>query len=115
MSNAPNYIPASPGVTQQDVVNGVMKDGLTDAYGRKEHMGMKGEACARVHKIDRAEQDDFAAESYARASLANENGWFRQEIVSVKVSLAGQPPLTVEHDELLQKVRTLSHRITPRL
>ena len=109
MSNAPNYIPASPGASQQEVVNGVLRDGLTDAYGRKEHMGMKGEACARVHKIDRAEQDDFAAESYARACRAHENGWFRQEIVPVKVGLPGQPPLTVEHDELLQKVCILSY------
>ena len=48
MSNAPYYLPnmrTGAKFGDQTLVDGLLKDGLTDAY-KKEHMGLQGEECA---------------------------------------------------------------------
>ncbi|CRK14989.1 hypothetical protein BN1723_002154 [Verticillium longisporum] len=52
MSNVPHYLPTLRNGAKyghQTLVDGVLQDGLTDAYGKKEHMGMQGELCAQDH------------------------------------------------------------------
>src|SRR6185312_12461865 len=69
MSNAPYLLPkAREGLRlgHGQVIDSMINDGLWDAYGNV-HMGDCAELCAREKKIDRAEQDAFAAESYRRA------------------------------------------------
>lgn len=100
MSGCPNYIHGKRSI------NGVNADGLTDAYGNKEHMGVKAEACARTHGISREEQDDYAIESYRRALAATKEGLFRAEIAPIKVAAPGQKPMLVREDESLSKVST---------
>src|SRR5438045_3513690 len=54
MSNCPHYLPVlrtGAKYGDQTLVDGVLKDGLTDAYGKREHMGMQGEECAKDHEI----------------------------------------------------------------
>ncbi|KAK8074701.1 acetyl-CoA C-acetyltransferase [Apiospora hydei] len=83
----------------QTIVDGMLKDGLTDAY-KKEHMGMSAELCAEEHGFDRAAQDEYAIETYTRAQKATEAGVFKTEIVPVEVSGGrGKPPVQVTTDE----------------
>lgn len=100
MSGCPNY---SDG---KRTINGLVTDGLTDAYGRNEHMGSKAEVCAKTHSIGREEQDNYAVESYRRALAATKEGLFRGEIIPIKVAAPGQKPVLVREDESLVKVRT---------
>lgn len=124
MSNAPNYTPPpTPRKTNvppkagneiakvtlsasgQQVINGVLKDGFRDAYGRQEHMGLKGEKCASSLKIGREEQDKWTIESYQRVIRAQKEGWFEDEIIPVTLaSQDGTSSLVVDRDDEPQKV-----------
>lgn len=103
MSNAPHYLPMLRNGAKfgdQTIVDGMLKDGLTDAYGAKEHMGMAGELCASDHSITREDQDTYAIETYKRAQKATEAGVFAAEIVPVEVSGGrGKPPVKITADE----------------
>ena len=102
MSNVPHYLPnMRTGVKygDQTLVDGVTKDGLTDAYN-KEQMGMAGEECASDYSITREQQDDYAIKSYQKAQKATEEGLFKNEIVPVEVSGGrGKPNIVIEKDD----------------
>jgi acetyl-CoA C-acetyltransferase len=66
------------------ITDGLIKDGLWDPY-KNQHMGNCAELCAREHKIGRAAQDEFAAESYRKAIEAQKSGKFAGEIVPVVI------------------------------
>jgi acetyl-CoA C-acetyltransferase len=57
---------------------------LTDAF-HDIHMGITAENIAERYRISREDQDDFAAESQARAQAAIHEGRFKAEIVPVPV------------------------------
>ncbi|EFY87373.1 erg10, acetyl-CoA C-acetyltransferase [Metarhizium acridum] len=101
MSNTPHYLPnlrTGAKYGDQTLVDGVLKDGLTDAY-KKEHMGLQGELCASDNELSREAQDDYAIKSYQKAQAATEAGLFK-EIVPVEVSGGrGKPPIKVERDD----------------
>lgn len=103
MSNTPHYLPVlrtGAKYGDQTLVDGVLKDGLTDAYGKKEHMGMQGEECSQDHDISREQQDEYAIKSYQKAQKATETGVFKTEIVPVEVSGGrGKPNITVDKDD----------------
>lgn len=103
MSNCPHYLPnmrTGAKFGNQTLVDGMLKDGLTDAYGKQEHMGLQGEECARDHDFNREQQDDYAIQSYQRAKTANEKGVFDWEIVPVEIPGArGKPGTTISKDE----------------
>lgn len=103
MSNAPHYLPVLRNGAKygdQTLVDGVLKDGLTDAYDKKEHMGMAGEKCAADHEITREQQDEYAIKSYQKAQKATADGLFRNEIVPVEVSGGrGKPMIVVSTDD----------------
>ena len=72
MSNAPYLLmKARTGyrLGSGELVDSMIHDGLWDVYNQF-HMGAAGEICARMLKISRAEQDDFALLSYERARKA---------------------------------------------
>jgi acetyl-CoA C-acetyltransferase len=101
MSNAPYLLPKArtgyrlgPG----ELVDSMIHDGLWDVYNQF-HMGAAGEICARVLKISRAEQDDFALLSYERARKAQMNGQFEREIVAVRPRQEGEDYPILEEDE----------------
>lgn len=102
MSNVPHYLPnlrTGAKYGDQTLVDGLNKDGLTDAYG-KEHMGMAGEECASDHSITREQQDEYAIKSYQKAQKATEAGLFKTEIVPVEVTGGrGKPNIKVEKDD----------------
>ncbi|RDW87693.1 acetyl-coa acetyltransferase-like protein [Coleophoma crateriformis] len=102
MSNVPHYLPTlrtGAKYGDQTLIDGVTKDGLTDAYD-KLHMGMAGEECAADHSITREQQDEYAIKSYQKAQKATEAGLFKTEIVPVEVSGGrGKPNITIEKDD----------------
>jgi acetyl-CoA C-acetyltransferase len=57
---------------------------LNDPFGHG-HMGVTAENVAERYGISRAMQDDFAAESQARATRAIREGRFREQILAVEV------------------------------
>lgn len=103
MSNTPHYLPnLRTGVKYGDgsLVDGVQKDGLRDAYGKQELMGMQGELCASTHDLTREMQDEYAIKSYQKAQAATEAGVFKAEIAPIEVSAGrGKPPVKVERDD----------------
>jgi acetyl-CoA C-acetyltransferase len=101
MSNVPHYLPNLRNGAKygdQTLVDGVLKDGLTDAF-KKEHMGLAGELCATDNELTREAQDEYAINSYQKAQAATEAGLFK-EIVPVEVSGGrGKPPVKIERDD----------------
>ncbi|KAI9014906.1 Thiolase, N-terminal domain-containing protein [Gaertneriomyces semiglobifer] len=102
MSNVPYYLPKQRWGAKyghQEVVDGLMKDGLTDVYNNYQ-MGVAAELCAKDHEIDRAAQDDYAIATYQRAQAATNDGSFQDEIIPVEVRGArGKPNKIVNTDD----------------
>ncbi|KAJ8111754.1 hypothetical protein OPT61_g5718 [Boeremia exigua] len=102
MSNVPHYLPnmrTGAKFGDQSLVDGVLKDGLTDAY-KKEHMGLQGEECADDHSFSREDQDEYCIRSYKKAIAATEAGLFTSEIAPIEVPQGrGKPPVTVSVDD----------------
>ncbi|KAF9875867.1 acetyl-CoA acetyltransferase [Colletotrichum karsti] len=103
MTNTPHYLPVLRNGAKygnQTLVDGVLQDGLTDAYGKKEHMGMAAELCAKDHDITREQQDEYAINTYKKAQAATEAGIFAKEIAPIEVSGGrGKPAVKVDRDD----------------
>ncbi|POS83276.1 Thiolase-like protein [Erysiphe pulchra] len=108
MSNVPHYHPnLRKGIKYGDqiLVDGILKDGLTDAYGKKDHMGLAGEECALTHDISREEQDNYAIQSYQKAQISSEKGYFKNEIVPITIAGGrGKPSITVVTDDEIKNL-----------
>jgi len=92
------------------VVDGLVKDGLTDVYNQY-HMGNAAELCAKEHNISREAQDTFAIESYNRSAAAWKAGKFNNEIVPVTIETR-KGTVTVSEDEeytnvMMEKIPSL--------
>ncbi len=106
MSNVPYYLPKQrfgSKLGNTEVIDGIIHDGLWDVYNNF-HMGNAGELCAKECNISREQQDEFAIESYKRAIEAHEKGWFKNELVPVKVTGRKGEATIVDMDEELGKV-----------
>ena len=100
MSQVPHYFTARNSIKLGDgkLVDGLIKDGLTDVYNQK-HMGVAAELCAKECNITREQQDEFAITSYQRSAAAWEKGLFTEEIVPVSVPQRKGEDLIVTKDE----------------
>ncbi|KAI7863828.1 Thiolase, N-terminal domain-containing protein [Spinellus fusiger] len=102
MSNVPYYLPKQRfGSTfgHAEVVDGIVKDGLFDAYNEY-LMGVAAEECAAEYEITREQQDDYAVESYKRAQAAHSAGHFNEEIASITLAgVRGKPGVVVDKDD----------------
>lgn len=111
MSNTPHYLPnMRPGAKygHQQLVDGIMKDGLSDAFGNQELMGMQAEECAAEHKFTREQQDDYAIRTYQKAQAAQASGAFNFEIAPVTIpGIRGKPDTVVDKDEEPKNVSSL--------
>jgi len=106
MSNVPFYVPgARKGFKygHAQFVDGLLHDGLWDVYDNV-HMGHCGEVCAEKQNISRAEQDEYAIQSFKRAVRATETGLFKNEIVPVPIPQRKGDPVMVTTDEQFTKV-----------
>jgi acetyl-CoA C-acetyltransferase len=100
MSNAPYYVYGMRNgvkLGDQKMIDGMIKDGLWCA-SCDVHMGGHAEHTARKAKITREQQDQFAAQSHAKAVAAIEGGKFKSEIVAVEVP-GKKGPTIVDTDE----------------
>jgi acetyl-CoA C-acetyltransferase len=107
MSNVPYYLPkqrfgSKYGHTQTE--DGIVKDGLWDVYNDY-LMGNAGDLCGRECNISREQQDEYAITSYKRAIEATEKGYFKDEVIKMKVKDRKGNVTEVEKDEELDKVR----------
>ncbi|MCL1991590.1 MAG: acetyl-CoA C-acetyltransferase [Spirochaetes bacterium] len=68
------------------LVDLMIKDALTDAF-ENYHMGITAENLAAKYNISRQEQDEFAASSQQKCEKAQNEGKFKDEIVSVPVKV----------------------------
>jgi len=86
MSRAPYIAPAQRwGARMGDsVMLDMMTGALSDPFG-KMHMGVTAENLAAKFGINRQDQDAMAAESHRRAAAAIDAGYFRDQIVPVKI------------------------------
>lgn len=106
MSNIPYYLPKSRwGLKYGDgvLVDGLAKDGLTDAYNHKA-MGTSADATAEKFNISREAQDAFAIRSYKLSAESTEKGYFKEEIVPVIVPQRKGDPIVITEDEEYKKV-----------
>tara|TARA_R100001143_G_scaffold63605_1_gene73819 strand:+ start:41241 stop:42419 length:1179 start_codon:yes stop_codon:yes gene_type:complete len=106
MSNVPFYLKKErfgAKLGHSEALDGIITDGLWDVYNDF-HMGSAGELCAKECNISREEQDQFATESYKRAINAHEKGFFKDEIVSIKVKDRKGNVTMVTMDEELERV-----------
>lgn len=85
-------------------VDGMQKDGLTDAYDNNA-MGVCADLCAAEYKISREEQDNFAIQSYQRSAAAWDAGKFDNEVVPVAVPQRKGDPIMVTKDEEYTNVK----------
>lgn len=105
MSQVPHYLPKARfglGYGNASIIDGLAKDGLTDVYD-KTSMGVSGDLTAEKYEISRAEQDDFAEQSYRRSAEAWANGSFANEVASVNVPQKKGEPLQITEDETYKK------------
>lgn len=101
MSNAPFYVENMRWGNKYGnttLIDGVAKDGLTDAYDGKA-MGNAAELCASTCGISREDQDAFAIASYQRAQAAWAAGKFKEEVVPVEIPQRKGEPVIFAKDE----------------
>ena len=101
MSNVPFYnMQQRWGNKYGDItlVDGLGKDGLVDVYDQVA-MGNFADLCASENKITRAEQDQFAIDSYTKSQNAIDKGLFENEIIPVVIPQKKGDPITIARDE----------------
>jgi acetyl-CoA C-acetyltransferase len=106
MTNAPYLLEkARSGYRMGDgvLVDSLIKDGLWDVHNNF-HTGAAAELCAGEFQVSRAQQDEFALLSYARAEAAQRRGDFKKEIVPVERPRRASGVSVVEEDEEVGKL-----------
>ena len=106
MSLIPHYMHLRNGYKfgPATMVDGMQKDGLTDAYDNNA-MGVSADLCAAEYKITREDQDNYAIQSYQRSAKAWEAGKFDNEVVPVAVPQRRREPIMVTKDEEFTNVK----------
>jgi len=115
MSSAPYLLKKARSGYQMghgSLLDSVIQDGLWDAYGDV-HMGSYAELCAGKYEFSREAQDDFAVRSYTKALKAQEQGWFRDEIVPVDVTAQSKTAAVVEDERLTRFDEAKLRRLAP--
>ncbi len=106
MTQVPHYLKNSRvgfkfgDVTMQD---GIALDGLTDVYNNC-LMGVVADETASEYNITREQQDNYAINSYKRASAAWADGKFKDEVIGVEVPQRKGEPLVLAEDEEYKNV-----------
>ena len=82
--------------------NSQLIDGLTEGLGcpvNRYHMGVTAENVAERFSVSRGDQDELAAISHQRASMAMSEGRFSNQITEVSVPQRKGDPMVVTEDE----------------
>ena len=106
MSQIPFYLPKARygyGYGNAELVDGLARDGLTDAYDCSA-MGLCGDHTAAQREITREQQDEYAIRSYQRSAEATEKGYLKEEIIPVEIPQRKGTSLLMEEDEEYKRV-----------
>lgn len=101
MSNAPHYafLRKTTKLGNEQLTDGLQKDGLIDAF-HQVHMGVLAERTVSEFQLTRAQQDQYALESYAKAERATAQGKFKMEIAPVQLITKSGPKHFVQDDDI---------------
>lgn len=104
MSNVPHYTNKRKvnKLGHETLTDGLLKDGLTDVYNHS-HMGNAAELCAEKYHISREQQDEYALQSYAKATNATTQGKFKEEVIPFKLRIK-QKEVVINDDEDIYKI-----------
>lgn len=107
MSKAPHAMHLRTGTKMGEakMTDTMLCDGLTDFFNDI-HMGVTAENVAKENGITREQQDVSAVESQRRAAEAQQNGYFKEEIVAVQVP-GRKGTVTFDKDEYPKPETTL--------
>jgi acetyl-CoA C-acetyltransferase len=93
-------------------VDGLLKDGLTDAYDGF-HMGNAAELCVKAFGISREEQDEYALHSYAKAMKATKEGKFKSEIIPITVEQKKGEKVFLEDEDIYKVIPEKVSKLNP--
>ena len=100
LSNHAQALRAGTKMGSLELVDTMIKDGLTDAFNGY-HMGITAENLAERYQITRDEQDAFATASQNKASAARAEGRFADEIAPVTIK-GRKGDTVVDRDEYIR-------------
>lgn len=109
MSQAAHILPNSRNGKKMgnwELLDSMIVDGLWDAFNDY-HMGQTAENIAERWEISRAQQDEFALLSQQKATAAQSEGRFVEEIVSVSIPQRKGDPIVFQEDEQIRANTTL--------
>ena len=101
MSNIPYYLPgARRGMRMGngELVDTMVHDGLWDVVNDY-HMGYTAELVSKKFSVDRETMDAYSVKSNEKALAAIENGWFKDEIMPVRITPRKGEPYDFMVDE----------------
>ena len=105
MSQIPYYInlrkPHKYG--NKAILDGLQHDGLTDVYCNQA-MGVLGDKCASEYNFSREDQDNYAIQSYKRASNAWKENKFKEEVIPVEITLRNGEKVIIKEDEEFKNI-----------
>ncbi|MGO6701931.1 acetyl-CoA C-acyltransferase, partial [Rhizobium ruizarguesonis] len=96
---------AACGAIDMEMIDTMIKDGLTDAF-HGYHMGITAENVARRWQLSRDDQDQFAVSSQNKAEAAQKAGRFVDEIIPYVIKTR-KGDVTVDADEYIRHGATL--------
>ncbi len=71
------------------------------------HMGNTGEIVADKHQISRETQDEYAYNSHRKATEAQANGYFKDEIIPIEIPQRKGDPIILDYDEPVRPETTI--------
>lgn len=94
------------------LIDSMIHDGLWDVYNDY-HMGSAAELCAKEKNISRADQDEYAKDSYLRAQSAITAGKFKSEIVPIEVRVRKETQMMDTDEEPFKAKLDRFAQLTP--
>src|ERR1043165_9550032 len=110
MSNCPYLLPrVRDGLRMGngEIVDSMINDGLWGAF-EGYHMGNAGEVVAEQYHVLRTAQDEYAAESHAKAAQATSAGAFGAEMLPIAIPQKKGDPILVDRDEPIRADTTVA-------
>ncbi len=95
----------------EQLIDSLVHDGLWDAF-HDVHMGITAETIAMQEDISRDEQDTYAYQSHLKASRAEKEGFFRDEIAPITIRLKNEDKRitqdsTIRHETNIESLSKL--------
>jgi len=98
MNNNPALAPNTRLLTRPEYMRYQMSTGYS--------MGLTAEKLAQEEGFTRAEMDSYSVNSHAKASKSLDDGWFRGELLPMKVEVSGEEK-TIDADQSIRRDTTL--------